>query len=112
MNQPLACNLSAIPAAEREAHQALSRQLFLEARQEIAELDDGYAFRFSEKLYPELTRYIQNERHCCPFFHFEIVVSADKGPIWLTLRGSDGIKAFIAQELNLADQHERDGERQ
>ena len=110
MNQPIACDLSAIPAAERESHQALSKKLFLQVRQEIAELDDGYAFRFSGKFYPELTRYVQNERHCCPFFHFEIVVNADRGPIWLNLRGPDGIKAFIAQELKLAEQHEREGD--
>ena len=96
---PIACDLTAIAADEREAHELLAKQLFFEAVPERQELADGYAFRFSADQYPLLTAFIANERLCCPFFHFTLDVTPAQGPIWLHLTGGDGVKAFIQSEF-------------
>src|SRR5260221_497127 len=43
----LACRPGAIPAAERQAHFALARELFHERTEERAALPNGYAIRFA-----------------------------------------------------------------
>jgi len=67
--------------------------------QEIDELDQGYAFRFGPDEYPLVVDFVRNERLCCPFFHFEVEVQADHGPVWLRITGTEGVKAFILAEL-------------
>ncbi|MFL5806860.1 MAG: hypothetical protein ACJ8CR_34670 [Roseiflexaceae bacterium] len=92
---PIACDLTAIPAGEREAHELLARQLFFETVPERQELPDGYAFRFRADQYPVLAEFIANERRCCPFFRFTLEVTPAQGPLWLRLTGGDGVKDFI-----------------
>src|SRR4051794_37061097 len=77
---PLACDLTAISAAERAAHHALAEHVLVEAVQEVQELADGYAFRFAAADYPTVTEFVANERLCCPFFTFTLQVQADQGP--------------------------------
>jgi hypothetical protein len=95
----IACDLTAIPADEREAHEARGRQVWFEAFQERQELSDGYAFRFRADQYPLLVAYIANERLCCPFFRFTLEVTPAHGPIWLRITGGDGVKEFIRSEF-------------
>ena len=61
------------------------------------ELPDGYELRYpgSDEWIGRLTEFIVNERACCPFFTFELVVEPNQGPIWLRLRGPGEVKAFI-----------------
>jgi hypothetical protein len=33
---------------------------------------------------------------CCPFFTFELTFEPDSGPIWLRVRGQEGVKEFIS----------------
>jgi hypothetical protein len=96
---PIACDLAAIPAGEREAHESLARQLFFEAVPEGEELTDGYAFRFRAEQYPPLVAFIANERLCCPFFRFTLELTPAQGPIWLRITGGDGVKEFIGSEF-------------
>ena len=37
----------------------------------------------------------------CPFFDFEVELQRDNGPLWLKLKGKDGIKPFIRAELGI-----------
>jgi hypothetical protein len=69
------------------------------AVEEVAELSDGYAFRFAndETVLASLLEFIAAERRCCPFLTFELAFSAHNGPIWLRLRGSSRVKAFIGE---------------
>jgi hypothetical protein len=97
----LACDLTAIPAEHRAAHQALATALFSEAVAEIQELTDGYAFRFAPQHYPQLTQFIAHERLCCPFFTFTLELTPASGPIWLRLTGPAGAKAILQSELGL-----------
>src|SRR5690606_32037768 len=92
---PLACDLSAIDASQRTQHMARARHLFLEAAQERQTLPDGVAFRFVASAYPQLVAFIDNERLCCPFFHFQLDIYPAAGPIWLRIRGSDGVQEFF-----------------
>jgi hypothetical protein len=70
--------------------------------EEIVELPDGYAFRFAGADGPleSLLEFIAAERRCCPFLTFEIAFEPHGGPLWLRMRGSPRVKAFIAEAFN------------
>ncbi len=64
---------------------------------ETRELEDGYAFRFpgDGEWAGRLVDFISSERQCCEFFKFELVFEPHQGPIWLRVRGSQEVKAFL-----------------
>lgn len=97
------CNLKAITPSERIRHGVLSWRL-KEARIETKELPDGYAFRLdTEKVsFANVADWITNEQKCCPFFDFELELGREGGPLWLKLRGSEGVKQFIVPEFGVA----------
>jgi len=99
---PFYCNAKALSKTDRERYNELTNRL-REARIETKELSDGFAFRLkSEALsLPELAEWISYERRCCPFFGFEIELQRDNGPLWLKLRGRDGVKQFIRSEFGV-----------
>lgn len=94
-DDPVACLLSEREFAIRA--DVVARGL-LARYDEIAELADGYAFRFApdEELLAELLAFIAAERRCCPFLTFELAFAPYRGPLWLRLRGSPRVKDFIA----------------
>jgi hypothetical protein len=70
--------------------------------EEMVELADGYSYRFPSdggQLGP-LLQFIAAERHCCPFLTFELAFEPYGGPLWLRLRGTPRVKAFIAETFN------------
>lgn len=95
----LFCAIEAILPENREAHLANAHRLFRQDFLEIEELPDGYAFKFAGKDYEALAQYIALERLCCGFFTFDLKISANQGPIWLHIHGSEQIKAFLSAEL-------------
>jgi len=99
-NQSLACDLTAIPASDREGHVVTSSQLFATA-QEVQELTDGYAIRFSNQPgnFMAIARFIENERLCCSFFRFELRIEPNNGPLWLQLTGGEGVKEILKSTL-------------
>jgi hypothetical protein len=98
---PFACDMTAIPAELRGAHQALTRRLISEAAREIRELPDGFAFTFPSEEYAAVTEFVARERLCCPFLRFELEVSPGRGPLGLRLTGAEGVAAFLRAELQL-----------
>ncbi len=73
---------------------------------EVAELPDGYAYRFpAEEAWTEtLLGFVAAERRCCPFLTFELAFEPHGGPFWLRLRGSAEIKRFVGETFGpLAD---------
>ena len=98
--RPIACALLGREFQERKA--AITAELLAHV-EETRELEDGFAYRFpSDEPWPaRVFAFVEAERACCPFFRFEVVVEPDGGPLWLTLRGGEGVKAFIAGELGL-----------
>src|SRR5581483_7994740 len=95
---PLACQIQD-PAQLRQRTTEV-QTLFKQAMQ-MSELTDGYAFCFpdEDRLATQLLEFIQFEKNCCPFFTFELAFEAQHGPIWLRLRGPDGVKAVISEEF-------------
>ena len=107
-NPSLACDLTAIPASLREEHVVTAPQLFALA-QEVQELPDGFAIRFENEpgRFMAIANFVQNERLCCPFFHFELDVEPNNGPLWLRLTGGEGVKEILQMTLfeNIEDQN-------
>ena len=96
------CNLKALSMEERARHMQLTHDIE-RARVETVEMANGFAFRFQEGTVSlaELAEWISAERKCCPFFDFEIEQQADNGPLWLKLRGKEGVKAFTRSEFRI-----------
>jgi hypothetical protein len=65
------------------------------------ELTDGYVFRLNgESLsLPDVAQWVSLERLCCPFVTFQLQTTGGEPDYWLTLRGPDGAKTIIDQEL-------------
>jgi hypothetical protein len=93
---PIACDLSAMDAAQRERHQAVIESCWQKI-QETVELTDGYAFRFEpdDALFLALAEFITLERRCCPFLGFALALDPVGGPMWLRLTGREGAREFI-----------------
>jgi hypothetical protein len=90
------CNLAALTPKERARHEQLGKKIWA-AHAATKELEDGYAFQLQKDKVNlvELAEWITGEDKCCSFFHFEIEVERNRGPLWLKIRGDEGIKKFI-----------------
>ncbi len=97
---PIACSLTTPELRARE--QVVQREV-VGGVQETRELADGYALRFpgDPAWLDTLTEFIRFERECCPFFTFELRCEPQHGPLWLQLRGPEGVKEFVATLLAL-----------
>src|SRR5262245_42905316 len=92
---PVACNLSA--AEQRARGEDLVAPLFARA-ENLYELPNGYRFTFPAEAdcVHDLLAFILSERACCPFFTFELTFPSPHQVVWLTLRGGEGVKEFVA----------------
>ena len=97
----LACVPSAIPAAQRQGHFALGRELLEVLAVERLGLPNGYAIRFQAEAFDAVSRFVANERKCCPFLTFELTLDPVSGPLWLRMTGPEGTRAVLDVELNL-----------
>jgi hypothetical protein len=104
---PLACNMLALDAEGRKRHKTVSEQMRA-AVKEVQPLPDGYGFRFEAEQATILlaSEFIARERLCCPFLRFELIAEQENGPLWLRLRGREGVKEFIEAELGLNQRRE------
>jgi hypothetical protein len=103
-NQPIVCDLSAVPVADRQRLMAAVPPLF-QAVQEVHELPNGYAFGFPHEpgRFMALAQFVDNERLCCPFYNFVLEVEPSGGPFWLRMTGGEGVKQFL--ETVFSDLH-------
>ena len=99
---PFVCNMSALDAEGRRRHKVVMDQMKA-ATKEVKELSDGYTFRFQAEQSTILlvSEFVARERLCCPFLAFEIIAEREGGPLWLYLRGREGVKDFIKAELDV-----------
>jgi hypothetical protein len=97
---PFACDMTAIAPELRDEHVAAIKKLF-GAVQVIRELPDGYAFELPNESDVLVTaaEFIVNERLCCPFFAFSLDIERERGAVWMSLKGRDGVKPFIIAEV-------------
>lgn len=94
------CSMTAIPAEQRKAHLGTIERLF-RAVQCIEELPNGYTFRLPNQsdVLLEAAQFIALERLCCPFFSFHLDVEGQRGALWVSLTGQEGVKPFIMAEI-------------
>ncbi len=95
----IACNPSAIDASNRDAHVDLSKEIFATANiLEVKELANGYGFRLplETPMIYKVAQFIANERLCCSFFTFTMIVSDQ---FWLELTGSEEVKQIIKTDI-------------
>lgn len=102
METVFACQMNALDKRQRERYNTITQTL-KDARQQLQEFEDGYAFRFKaeSQLIRDAAEFIVYERLCCPFFDFELSVENSGNSLWLRLRGQEGIKEFIRSEFNI-----------
>jgi hypothetical protein len=98
-NPPLACNLKAISAAERPRYSDLVKRLRIAVANQN-EIADGYTYKVDVGKIPlmEVAEWMTMERLCCPFLAFQLNMSTS-GELWMTLRGPEGVKAILREEL-------------
>lgn len=67
------------------------------------ELVDGFAYAFpgTDAMLTELMTFILTERQCCRFFTFHLVIQDEIRTAWLEIKGPEGIKDIIHNELAL-----------
>ncbi|MFB6345681.1 MAG: hypothetical protein ABEK50_07925, partial [bacterium] len=84
----LACEFTAIPEKDRNDHAQTAENVF-NAIKGYRETPGGYSFELpaQTEIIEEAGAFVARERLCCPFFNFELEVTADEGPVWLTLSG-------------------------
>ena len=95
----IACNPGAIDANNREAHVDLSKEIFSSSTLlEVKELTNGYGFRLplETPMIYKVAQFIANERLCCSFFTFTLIVGEQ---LWLELTGSPEVKMIIQTDI-------------
>ena len=97
---PIACNLKALPPAERARHAALSEKLRAAAASR-QELPDGIAFNLNPAMMKlaEVADWVEAERLCCPFLDFRIALEREGGGLQLSLTGRQGVKDFLLSDF-------------
>src|SRR5579863_988527 len=96
---PIACQLDAIPQAERPRYFTLRAQV-LATVESATEIADGFALqlRADGAGVVALAEWIAFERLCCPFLAFRLALQGD-GPVRLELGGAEGVKDFVRAEF-------------
>ena len=97
-----ACNLKAIPAAERPHYNDLTKRLWSAAR-DRKDLPDGYAVSLDGRAIrqTEIAEWIRMERLCCPFLSLQVAAYGNPGDWILRLTGPKGVKAFLEAEFTM-----------
>lgn len=93
VEQAIACNFGAIAAADRNDHADTAENIFTSIL-DIKEVEHGYGFRLplENTMLTKIIEWIANERLCCPFFTFSMVVADE---LWLQLTDTDEVKGYI-----------------
>jgi hypothetical protein len=97
---PLVCNMEALNPKEREAHEALTVDLFTSA-EDVSPLPNGLAIRFPNERanIVRLAEFIAKEQACCPFLTFDLRVKPQKAQVELELSGERNVKQFLLDEF-------------
>ena len=99
---PIACVMAALDEEQRRRRKELEERLGASV-EEVRELADGYALRLpsGSRMVTDVAEFVTYERLCCPFLDFEINVEREGGPLWLRLKGREGVKEFVRHEFGL-----------
>jgi hypothetical protein len=96
------CNLDGIPAEDRAHYTELFESL-RHAVREKRELPDGYALLLDPAQFTmdQALEWTKLEQKCCPFLEMQVRWDIENGPVWLDLKGPEGVKDFIRDEFGL-----------
>jgi hypothetical protein len=111
---PLACDVNALSASQRERHRALGEKLHGAVVGRV-ELANGYTLVLDLGRLPadsagspfcvvEVAEWVDLEARCCPFLDFGIDVSGEGRVVSLRLTGRKGVKSFLKTELGLLEE--------
>lgn len=96
---PIACDLSVFRPEEREQLEGLTAEIF-SAVEGVRELPNGYAFQLPETFpLAKIAEFITHDKRCCPFVEHGMIVDPRGGSVWLSMTGSEEIKAFVVVEI-------------
>ena len=97
---PIACNLT---ESEFQIRRGSTLERVRNLAKEVKSLKAGYSFRFTPEdgLLLDLAAMIEQERKCCPFLDFELIVESATGPLWLKITGPEGTKSFLRDLFQL-----------
>lgn len=93
---PIVCDLSALP--DRNHHQQITEALFAQTIT-LTETDTGYQINLPITTLKLAADFIDGERRCCPFLHFELIVVPVAEELQLYMKGDDEVKALLQREL-------------
>jgi hypothetical protein len=104
---PITCDLAALNQTQRNRRSELASRFHSLVR-EVRPAVDGFAFRLAESEIDlrDLAEFVALERRCCPFLTFRIDIGED-GSVWLSLRGREGVKEFLAAEFGIEQNPKR-----
>ena len=80
------CDMSAIPADQRDAHIQLAKSVLFGAAT-ATDIDGGIQFDLSASHLADVARFVENERRCCPHLQFAIDVPPRSDAITLRVTG-------------------------
>jgi hypothetical protein len=97
----LTCNLDGIPSQERARYTELFESL-RHAIREKRELPDGYSILLDPQFtMDQALEWTKLEGYCCPLLEMQVRWHIENGPVWLDLKGPEGVKDFILNEFGL-----------
>ena len=85
--EPIACDLTAIPADQRPAHVAFVRTLVSRSLGAVRETADGLQFELPSDRLADAARFVDNERRCCRHLAFMLEVPPREAPLTLRVTG-------------------------
>ena len=96
----IACDLKAIPAADRPRYNDLIKRLRSAVR-DRSELTDGYVYRLAGNAItmPEVAEWMGMECRCCPFLKLQLSASGGQPDWLLALTGPAGVKPLLQVEF-------------
>jgi hypothetical protein len=95
-NDTIACDMSAIPADERDAHIALARSLFFAGGRAVRETEDGLMVDLPPDLLGDVARFVENERRCCCHLAFALEVPPHGADLVLRVTGPGARDELLA----------------
>lgn len=85
--EPVVCDLSAIPADQRQAHLELARTLLFGDDRAVSDIENGLRFELPPQCLGDVARFVENERRCCRHLAFALEVPPREGNLVLRVTG-------------------------
>jgi hypothetical protein len=96
--KPIACDMTALSAVQRQRYDAL-RRLVLDSVEQVTGTTTGFRLRLRSKApAADVAEWMALEHKCCPFLTLQLALKDDESR-WIEIGGSAAIKAFLEEEF-------------